>query len=263
MVFDKIRQIFSSEAKLTNINGFQIASISLQGDRNYNEDSLLISPLEQGLVVVVADGLGGHGGGDLASRYFCKNIIELAQDKVEGLKTRPKQTLAELITDSAEKMAKSILEMNPRSDAHTTCVVAYINSESIVVGHIGDSRAILVDTQSTKWRSRDHSVVQMLFDDGEISENEMGNHPDQGRLTKAISLNNCPKASIKCYSKLQKQQALVLCTDGFWEMILASEMYTFASANTLTAKLIEKKAKLAIKRAKGKSDNVSLCVIKY
>jgi len=233
----------------------------VQGGRHYNEDSFAMVELGGAALFVVADGLGGHGGGDLASGYFCEQLGELAKKSQSSLVTNPKEVLAELITLAAKNMGKKILAKNVKSDAHTTCVVCYVSADNIVVAHIGDSRALLATKQRMEWRTRDHSVVQMLLDDGEITEDEMGTHPDQGRLLKAISVNKCPKPTVKLYPPLEKHQALLLCTDGFWEMITPKEMQKFAQTIPVE-KLINKYIPLANKRAGKDGDNVTLLVVK-
>lgn len=249
---------FNSLFGLSN-NSPIFAEMSDIGGRENNQDYCAHLFTEQGSLLVVADGLGGHEGGELASKLFCESLIVLAKNKLTELAQNPQQTLTALAEQSASNMSKILTHDHPGVDAHTTCVIAWISlpEYQLTTLHIGDSRIYRLHKHNIEWRSRDHSVVQMLVDAGDVSEDEMGTHPEQGCLTRSIGVDKEVKPSVKQHDNaLQKGEALLLCSDGLWEMLTAKEIASLSDSSNLQ-KTLNKWIKKAIKRAGKDSDNVT------
>jgi len=235
------------------------AAISDIGDRKKNQDDCNHLFCDTGSLFVLADGLGGHDGGELASKLFCSSVIALAQTRLKQLKHSPKLTLKEIVVKSAENMSIELQKTHPDIDAHTTCAVAWVSlpDYQLTTLHIGDSRIYRFNKNQLNWRSRDHSVVQMLVDVGEITEADMGQHPDQTSLTRSIAVGKSIKPSIQKHSTpLQKNEMLLLCSDGFWNMLTITEILSLAKTSNLK-KTLQKWVNKAVKRAAKKSDNVT------
>ncbi len=228
------------------------------GGRENNQDYCAHLLTEQGDLLVVADGLGGHEGGELASLYFCESLISLVSDNIDNLSRSPEETLLKMINDAVAIMRGTIQQSHPNVDAHTTCTIVWIDKTTgkLTTAHIGDSRIYIFDKKTIHWRSRDHSVVQMLVDLGEISEEEMGHHPEQGQLTRSISMNGDIKPTIKSHLPFAKTQTVLLCSDGFWEQISNKEIMSIAKARSLNKKLGEL-VETAVKRGGKHGDNVT------
>jgi len=229
------------------------------GGRENNQDYCCHLFTDAGSLLVVADGLGGHDAGELASRLFCESLIRFAQTQLNELNHSPALTLKTLAEKSAENMSTELLKLHPDIDAHTTCAVAWISvpDYQLTTLYIGDSRIYRFNKNKLVWRSRDHSVVQMLVDAGELEEAEMGKHPEQGSLTRSIATAKDIKPSIKQHSEpLQKNEVLLLCSDGFWEMLSNNEILSLAKASDLENAL-QKQVNKAVKRAGKNSDNVT------
>jgi len=261
----RLKHLFNViKAKISKSNSIQSYNTAMQthiGSRIENEDSLKLIPHTHGLLAVVCDGLGGHEGGELASRYFTEACEEYLithankSDFEDGTKL-----LGLMIEYCVTDLIKKFSQHKNLRKAQTTCVIAWINEHAINIAHVGDSRAYVFDQNQQIIRTRDHSVVQMLVDQDEIKEQEMGTHPDQGRLLKTISLNQTAKPTIKKYPPLQAEQTLILCSDGFWEMITPSEMMAF-NKKTNIKKYLNKLVLLANKRAGKKGDNVTAIIV--
>ena len=249
-----LRSIISTNSQ-NNVNFSEKTHI---GGRENNQDYCAHLFTETGDLLVVADGLGGHEGGELASLHFCENLVALAQDDIEPLTQSPEVTLTQLISDAITQMRDTIAQQHPGVDAHTTCAIVWIDKTTgnITTAHIGDSRIYIFDHKNIHWRSRDHSVVQMLVDIGEISEQDMGHHPEQGQLTRSISMEGEIKPSIKTHSPFTKNQAVLLCSDGFWEQITGKEILSLAKVSSLYSALDTLVMK-AVKRGGNSGDNVT------
>lgn len=170
---------------------------------------------------VVADGLGGHGGGDVASAVAVAAVLD-------AFRTSPLLTALDIeghirAADEALRRRKSA---EPKlAGMHTTVVVLISDGGQALWAHVGDSRLYLFRNGRFVLRTRDHSVPQVMADAGEISERAIRRHEDRSRLLR--SLGDSEPARVETASEpcpLQPGDALLLCTDGFWEYVLETEM---------------------------------------
>ena len=136
------------------------------------------------LIMVVADGMGGHKGGQIASEITVKKTKQFFHDKSnEHLSAH--EFFKKLIPSIHESILKRGLKDN--ISPHTTIVIAIVQNGYIEYAHIGDSRLyIFTEKEQLAERTRDHSVPEMIFQMGEISEDDMATHPDQNKLTKSL-----------------------------------------------------------------------------
>jgi serine/threonine protein phosphatase PrpC len=241
----------------------KISRVSLIGDREQNEDFAASRETGGGAVLVVADGLGGHAHGEWASRSVAEAMLEstsqlLAADfcSLNGARDQ----FARLFAHGREALRAIVAQRDAEADPQTTAAVAVLTPATLALAHIGDSRVYRLSATAIQWRSRDHSMVEMLVDQGAILEEEMGTHPDQGKLFKSIGKNRNDTPSVTVQAPLRPGELLLLCTDGFWEHITRAELLALAKARNLDARLNEL-AEAAVARSEGTSDNVTaLCV---
>ena len=199
-------------------------SYTAVGGRNNNEDALIISQREPALLYVVADGLGGHDSGELASEIAVneiKDIFDASPDSFD-----PVSAIQSANAKILQKQINTGLKMK------TTIVLAYIISDQIVFAHVGDSRAYAFKDKSIMYQSIDHSASQMAVSIGEITAEQIRNHEDRNVLTRALGVAENIKVdvvSIPC----NQVDAMILCTDGFWEYVYEEDMLKtlFASKN--------------------------------
>jgi serine/threonine protein phosphatase PrpC len=243
----------------------ELASVSLPGDRDVNEDFQASRLFPEAMVLVCADGLGGHDCGELASEFFVRGLIECAESVLVGMQEMHENGAPSLATrwfgSGADYMHARFKQRNVHADALTTAVAAVVTANNILLAHCGDSRAYRLRPQQTAWRTQDHSIPQMLVDAGELDEAQMGTHRDQGKLTNAISRTEKPQPSASLQAPLAPGEVLLLCTDGFWEHLEEHELMSLASKP-----LVEQLAELAAtacKRGAGKSDNVTALAARH
>lgn len=236
---------------------FDFYQLTSTGDRKSNQDYMAHIINDNYALFVVADGLGGHQAGERASGYFCKGLLRHAPDYAKIITRDPKANFSAWIDAAIGEMTRLFAGDRVADDAHTTCAVLYIQGDLLVTAHCGDSRIYRLNFGETLWRTRDHSITQMLFDEGEVTEREMGVHPGQNQLTRSINVLRPHDPEIRLHTAMRPGETFILCTDGFWEYTKPNELLKLAQKDSGRADLI-KQAKLSYLRAQGKSDNMTV-----
>lgn len=242
-------------------NSRVLATVSVQGGREYNEDFCDTRTLGEWQLLVCADGLGGHDNGDLASRFFTGGLLQFVDPVIEALAGGDEPAIKTAVNSwfalAAEYMRAQIKAAGGAEDAKTTAAVALVGP-AVLVAHIGDSRVYRLG-RGKPWRTRDHSVVQMLVDQGEVKEADMGTHKDQGKLFKAIGFDGSTDPSVSLQAPLQPQEGLLLCSDGFWEYVSDREMQGLLQGDI--EQQLPRWADTACERAGPRGDNVTAVVL--
>ena len=233
-----------------------------RGDRDYQQDQvcLLRHPRHPAcLLAVVADGMGGRSGGRKAS------------DQVM-LTTRQLFERYDPDTDSASALLRQIVEeshlvikltaVSSEQEPHSTIAVFLINpSGDSHWAHAGDSRIYHFQNGKMVFRTKDHSYVQTLVDQGEISEEEAQSHPNSNILAGCLGTDNDPPMDIHVIPHLTAGAAIMACSDGVWHYFTPEELSStiaMLSPREACEFLIQK----ARSRARGAGDNLSLAIVK-
>jgi len=202
----------------------ELAVLSRRGGRARNEDACGHWQSDRRLCCVVADGAGGHGGGDVASKLVVRHIIEQASlaplariDEVE-----------DLLVDTNAQVRRHQTETGPTRDMRSTVVALFIDlpCHEAVWGHAGDSRLYLFREGLMLSHTRDHSVVQAMVDAGMLGPEQMRKHPRRSELHSALgglAEDLIVSTSARPW-RLQPGDAFLLCTDGLWEYVDEAEM---------------------------------------
>lgn len=186
------------------------------GNRDYNEDYALIKEENGKYCFVVADGLGGHGKGEVASQLVCQVCTEIMKEE---------ESLEQIFQIAQERLLQKQKEEHCEDGMKTTMNIVLADDKSIKWGHVGDTRTYYFCKGRMVSRTKDHSVPQMMVAMKEIKEKEIRHHPDRNRLLKVMGIEwNRPQYTIEEVIKTGKKQAFLLCTDGFWEFIEDADM---------------------------------------
>lgn len=229
-----------------------------QGDRGYQEDSFITIETDKHQLLVVADGLGGHAAGDTAAKLIVELVRSAAADIPELTLNDVKTQLRAWFKPVVSEFQQAIARNDQAADAHTTVAIAIIQQDQLYTLTVGDSRIYLC-SEHCLWRTRDHSVVQMLLDDGEISEAEMAVHPEQGKLYQSIGPKKAVKPRIE-HNRLQAKDVVLAVSDGFWEGVSDDELKHFATAPT--QELLDDLVEQACLRRAPKADNTTaICYV--
>lgn len=225
--------------------------------RKNNEDSFLVLP-SQGLYAV-ADGMGGHRAGEVASSTALQELEKWAP-RLVGLEDQALESgLTEAFVQANRVVYESSTNEPENAGMGTTLTVLLVRSKTVVITHVGDSRAYLWRDEVLTALTKDHSLVGELVRLGQISLEEAEKHPQRHVLMRAVGAD--PEIELDCRSiSLQIGDVFLLCTDGFSNMIsnqeLAEEFLKLGSWE----ERFERLRKLTLER--GAPDNfTALCCI--
>lgn len=235
----------------------QCHQLTTIGNRETNQDYMMQDVNDQYALFVVADGLGGHHAGEKASKYFCQGLFGLSSLYSPDMVENPKKAMASWIGGAIDQMSDFFAGDQLVANAHTTCAILYLQDDFLVVAHCGDSRVYRLTKEELLWRTKDHSVTQNLLEEGKLTEQQMGVHPDQNILTRSINVLKTHQPEIKIHPPAEKGETFVLCSDGFWEFTKTSEVQRLAMPG-IEKKDLMKQAQLAMLRASGRSDNITV-----
>jgi PPM family protein phosphatase len=235
---------------------YQLVSCS-RGPREEQQDASGFFEVSEACLLVVCDGAGGHRGGALASQAAVEEAGRIFHDK-KGIFSDPEAALKE-ICEAAHKRIQGLGEsakLAPRS----TITAVYIAGCKAHWVHVGDSRIYYLKHGKIVQRTKDHTMVQILFEQGEVREEEMGTHPDQGRLLRALGADDELKVSTGS-ADLADGDGFLLCTDGFWERIKPREIEKLFSSVPPSKKALDALVEKAVQRNGPKGDNVTVGVM--
>ena len=214
--------------------------------RERNEDSVLVDPP----LFAVADGMGGHRGGQVAS--------QVALEKLEELEDEEKGSLAEHVRRANRAVWDRAEEDEHLAGMGTTLTAVRIDGESVVLAHVGDSRAYLLRNGSLQQLTTDHTLVDRMVRSGEITEAEADVHPHKNVLTRALGTDEDVEVDEDAVA-LEDGDRLLLCSDGLTGMVTEDQIQAILEASTTPQNAAERLVRAA-NRAGG-VDNISVVVL--
>lgn len=207
----------------------------------------------QGLLAIVADGMGGHQDGALGAQIVIDAARNFVLNPPALLQSDPLAALDGL----CQQMHDTI---NQQSEtARSTLVMVWLASAHAYWLNVGDSRLYHFRRGHRLMRTRDHSAVQLLMDLGEIKEAEMATHPAQNRLYRCLGGEESPKSDRGDFA-VQSGDLLALCSDGVWEHIAEMEFWT-ATHEYGPADAARRLAEEAARRGGAAADNTTLILL--
>ena len=230
--------------------------------RSHNEDSVTIVENNSGeLLVVVADGMGGHKAGEVASSLavneLSKRFSELSSI---GTKEEAVIWLKEIIDEVNIKILKYAEEHIDASGLGTTCVCSIITKEFLLFGNVGDSSGYVYKKGKLYKVTKDHTLVNILLENGELSESAAKIHPQKNVLMKALGA--AEKIDVDIFDVERDVDGVFLCSDGLTNMITSEQAEKILNDKDLT--LEEQIGKMIMKaNMRGGTDNITIACVRF
>ncbi len=228
---------------------------SQQGGREYNEDCFGIGKQQDRCCVVVADGLGGHGGGHIASRTAVETILR-AHERTEVASE------AWMLTAYMEANRAVLAKQQDGCRMKTTCVSLFIEGENARWAHLGDSRLYHFKDGRIAFCTADHSVSQMAVLAGEITRDQIRFHEDRNRVLRALGADETIRPDFgDAVLDDGAEHVFLLCTDGFWEYVLEEEMVRDLARSDTPEEWIALMMGRLRQKASGDNDNYTAAAV--
>jgi serine/threonine protein phosphatase PrpC len=241
---------------------YQLAHHSLRGSRPTNQDRIAVAERDNAVLLVLADGLGGHRGGELAAEILTQTLVRSFQNVRQPVISGPSAFLALGILQAHKAIVARGRASLPPVEPRTTCVMCLVQNGYAYWAHVGDSRLYHFRHNQLMRRTQDHSTIEQLRHDGLLSEEEMHNHPQKGRLLKCVGGPNKPTISLGEETLLARDDVLLLCTDGLWEAFTPRELHKYLEYATLD-EAVEDMLLEAERKMKGACDNLSAICLRW
>lgn len=228
--------------------------------RKKNQDAFFLSEKEDQPLFIIADGMGGHKGGEVASsdaiNIIKKTFVENRDILINGKNI--KDVIYKAIKKANKDIYKKSLDFEEYKGMGTTVSLCYIFKDYVFIGHVGDSRIYRIENDNILQVTEDHSLVNELIKKGEITKEEAYNHPQKNMITRAVGTSYDLEIDIEEF-KYKKDNKLLLCTDGVFNMLHDYDILEIIKKNVFIADAIDELVNRA--KANGGSDNITAMII--
>ncbi len=231
--------------------------------RKDNQDKIYLSAEKSAIkYFIIADGMGGVNGGEIASGIAIETIKDYINENLGKIEFE-KEQIEDLLRGAIAKANKSIFRKAEQEEElkgmGTTVIVAFLYGNRVYIGHVGDSRVYRIRKNIIRQLTKDHSYVQALLNEGSITKAEAENHPQKNMLLKVVGCEEIVEPDIMVKGFI-KGDALLMCTDGLTNMVSVEEIFNTINKGKNNVKKTCKKL-IDIANENGGYDNVSVILI--
>jgi len=224
---------------------------NIGNNRQKNEDSyLILQPENDVAILAVADGMGGHNAGEIASEIAVESIREYDFDFNDNIISQIKSA----INEANKNIIDHAKEDKDFQDMGTTLTLSLLINNKLFYGHVGDSR-IYIFNDELKQITKDHSLVNDLIDNNSIKPGEAFDHPQKNIITQALGIDKDLKIQTNELD-ITKKDIIMLCTDGLSDMIRFENIEAVLKKDKSLKEIIEELGSKALKN--GGTDNITI-----
>ena len=235
---------------------FSIFQESRRGGRKYNQDRMGYVFSRDALLLMVADGMGGHMNGEVAAQITVECLGRKFQREAKPTLSDPMKFLQEAVEDAHLAIIRHTEEKGLLETPRTTVVAAIVQNGTACWAHVGDSRVYLLRHGQAAAQTRDHSRVQQLVQQGLVREEAVAAHPDRNKIYNCIGAHIPPQIELSPRHRLQTGDVLLLCSDGLWGP-LPPRLLASGFLNDPLAKAVPALITQAESRAGKDADNIT------
>ncbi len=241
---------------------YQLGTVTRIGNRKENQDSYGSFTNGEALVMVVADGMGGHRGGLLASQTVIRCVAS-AFEKEPGLIKNPVAFLQKLVLESHAEINRVGVRQRPPIQPRTTAVICLVQAGMAWWAHVGDSRLYLFRQGELMFRTRDHSRVEELMQEGSLTAQQALTHPERHRVTRCLGgLETIKSISVSKAVPLKMGDMVLLCSDGLWSAMDEQKIEALVNGYYVDD-MASKLASEAEKQSAPRADNITIILMRW
>lgn len=240
-------------------------------ERSHNEDALFVmqgnsegdSSLPDFGLFIVADGMGGHRAGEVASAISIRKVAHrITQETILHLfddeNSAEIPPIQDMVRNALEIANDAVIEMVPGGG--TTLTVAFSLGNYLTIGHVGDSRAYVISDNGSKVVTRDHSLVERLKELGQLSEDEAATHPQRNVLYRAIGQGANLEIDVVSHP-IPANGYMLLCSDGLWGVVPDEDIQSIILNSSHPQVACEQLVQAA--NAGGGPDNITAVLVRF
>jgi len=240
----------------------QYAEISLRGAREDNQDRVTAAVSEQAAMLLVLDGMGGHAEGERAAELARKVLVESFWHTPQPL-LDPLGFLHLALGQAHQEVAAIGAGLPIEHRPRATCAVCIVQEGTAWWAHMGDSRIYLLRDNAVRRRTRDHSHVEVLLQEGLISEAQAQTHPMRNYVECCLGGDPIlPEMTVARCQRVQAGDVLLVCSDGFWASLTEEDIVASLFSGAPLRDSLQALADSAVRRAGAGSDNTSAAVLR-
>jgi PPM family protein phosphatase len=241
---------------------FTIFQESRKGSRKVNQDRIAYTYGRDTLLLVVADGMGGHAGGEIAAQIAVRLFIERFQQEAKPILRNPLKFLQDTMLRAHSALGSYANQFSMLETPRTTCVAVIVQAGHAYWAHVGDSRFYLFRQGGLIGATKDHSKVQYLVDQGIIGAHEVAQHPDRNKIFSCLGGLVDPVIDLSKRTPLRNGDVMIMCTDGLWSVMPQNEMATWLTSTPIL-KTAPQMMREAEKRGGTEGDNLSAIIVRW
>lgn len=241
----------------------ETAQVTLQGNRNDNQDRASIVVTDTRILLTVADGMGGHIGGDVAAEAAIDALVRSFKRLRGGIRDAG-DFLRESIVEAHEAVYMLGAALAPELRPRTTITVCVVADNCATWAHVGDSRIYLMRDQKVFTRTRDHSAVELLVQQGLLKDADVHTHPMRNFVEQCLGGDpDIPQITVTEPKPLMAGDVMLLCSDGFWAPLKEDHLAKELNSHLDLQDILDVLAREAEETAAPSSDNVTAVALRW
>lgn len=241
---------------------FSIFQDSRVGARPYNQDRIGHWYTRDSLLLVVADGMGGHLMGEVAAQIALDQLAVRFRKEAQTRIADPDRFLHDAVGRIHTEIDTYARKLDLPDSPRTTLVACIVQDGHAWWTHVGDSRLYLLRRSRIVERTRDHTRVQQLVDQGRIREEAISSHPERNRVLQCLGGGRAPQIEPTACARLAKDDIVLLCSDGFWGPLNQRQLVGTLAAKELKLAVPELMALAELRAGRG-CDNLSVVAVRW
>lgn len=242
---------------------YEIGQVNRLGNRSSNQDRFMAVETDEGVLLVLGDGMGGQACGDVAAQILVDTAFRAYLEAIRPVEA-PREFLRDILLKAHHEIIAFGQRQEPPVTPGTTGVLCLIQEGQAVWAHVGDSRLYIFQRGLPLYRTTDHSYVEQLYQKGAISRWEQDTHPKRNQITQCLGCRSTlPEVSLSNVVNIKPGDVVLLCSDGLWGPLDDAQMGAHLRDDEAMDELLNEMAEKAERLSYPRSDNISGLALRF